>query len=209
MPQPHTLKIHEIFSSVQGEGLRLGEPTLFIRLTGCNLRCPFCDTRSAWEGGKEVALPQIIDQVRKLRKRLFTDWICLTGGEPLLQDIRPLTEALKNMNFHIQVETNATLFKPLPVDWYTISPKPELYFAHPKFRKTAKEIKIVVTRGLTLDIIQRLRSEFPVQIPIFLQPQSMNKWSMDLSQKLLRQSIAAGLKNIRLGIQLHRIYNIR
>jgi len=208
MPQPHTLKIHEIFSSVQGEGLRLGEPTLFIRLTGCNLRCSFCDTRSAWEEGEELNISQIREKVIRMREQFPVEWVCLTGGEPMLQNIRPLLKTLKEMSFHIQIETNATQYKSLPVDWITLSPKPELYVVHPKFRKIAKEVKIVVSHELTQDVIHRLRSEFPVQTPIFLQPQSMEKWSMDQAQKLLFQSIAAGIKNIRLGIQLHKIYNI-
>ena len=209
MPQPPTLKIHEIFSSVQGEGLRLGEPTLFIRLTGCNLRCSFCDTRSAWEGGEELNTSQIQEKVIQMREKFPVEWVCLTGGEPMLQDIRPLMETLKEMGLHIQIETNGTQYKALPVDWITLSPKPELYAAHPKFRKIAKEVKIVVSKELTQGVIHGLRSKFPVQTPIFLQPQSMEKWSMDKAQKLLSQSMASGLKNIRLGIQLHKIYNIR
>ena len=84
MPQPPTLKIVEIFPSIQGEGLRQGEPTVFIRLSGCNLKCSFCDTKYAWKGGREFTAGEILDEVRKIRRRFPASWVSLTGGEPLL-----------------------------------------------------------------------------------------------------------------------------
>ena len=94
MHRPPILKIHEIFASLQGEGLRQGEPTLFVRLTGCNLRCAFCDTRHAWDGGEDLTVDQIAGRVLRLRRDFPSDWVCLTGGEPLLQDVGELLQAL-------------------------------------------------------------------------------------------------------------------
>ena len=128
MPQPLILKIAEIFPSIQGEGLRQGEPTIFVRLSGCNLNCSFCDTKYAWKQGKEYSINQILDEISRIKTEFPARWICLTGGEPLLQDISSLIQRLKKENFKIQVETNATNYQNLPVDWYTISPKPEKYF---------------------------------------------------------------------------------
>jgi len=209
MPQPHTLKIFEIFPSIQGEGLRQGEATLFIRLSGCNLKCSFCDTKRAWQGGKEMSTPLILRTLKRLHKRFPAEWVCLTGGEPLLQDITDVTRNLKKQGFKIQVETNATIFRPLPVDWYTISPKPDEYFFQPEYKKLAKEVKIIVTRELLFETIEKLREQFPQATPIILQPQSNRKWSMDLGLKLLKKSIKHGLNNIRLSVQLHKIYGIK
>ena len=209
MPTPPILKINEIFSSVQGEGLRQGEPTIFIRLTGCNLRCDFCDTANAWEQGQEKTVTQIIDVVTKLRKNFKAEWICLTGGEPLLQDISDLVKGLKNEHFKIQVETNATRFQSLPFDWVTVSPKPENYFFRAEFKNIANEVKLVVSKELDYKIVAKFRRDFPEETPVLLQPQSNKKWSMNQGSSILKKSLSTGLKNIKLSIQLHKIYGIR
>lgn len=209
MPQPRILKITEIFPSIQGEGLRQGEATLFIRLSGCNLKCSFCDTEYAWKEGQPYSVAQVLDEVRKMRQSFPAQWTCLTGGEPLLQDINELTRALKKERLKIQVETNATLYRSLPVDWYSVSPKPEKYDCRPEYREEAKEVKIIITKNLDLGLIRRLRGWFPEKIPLLLQPQSNRKWSMDLGMKLLRQAIKIELKNIRLSFQLHKIFGLR
>ena len=209
MPQPHTLKISEIFASVQGEGLRQGEATLFVRLTGCNLKCDFCDTKYAWKGGEGLDVDEILSRLEQENKRLPADWVCLTGGEPLIQDVRELTERLKEMGMKIQVETNATLYQDLSVDWYTVSPKPPDYFFQPEYREKAKEVKLVVSKELTLEVIQRMRNEFPEKIPILLQPESNRKWSREKGIMLLKESGAKGLKNIRISVQLHKIYKLK
>lgn len=209
MPQPDILKITEIFPSIQGEGLRQGESTLFVRLSGCNLKCAFCDTKYAWEKGKDYTAEQVLEKTRKLRRLFPAEWVCLTGGEPLLQDLRKLVRKLKREKFKIQVETNGTIFQPLPVDWYTISPKPEKYFFKPEYRKRAKEVKLIVTKELDFEVIRRLRKKFPMETPIILQPQSNRKWSMKTAIKFMRQAVMVGLKNVRVSVQLHKIYGLR
>ncbi len=209
MPQQHILKIAEIFPSIQGEGLRQGEATIFIRLSGCNLKCSFCDTKYAWKEGQERSTAQVLEKIRKLRPRFPAQWVCLTGGEPLVQDLAELVKGLKKEDFKVQVETNATLYRPLPVDWYSISPKPDKYSYRAEYRERAKEVKLIVTKNLDFELIRRLRKEFPDKTPFFLQPQSNRKWSMILGMKLLKQALKAGQKNIRLSIQLHKIYGLR
>jgi organic radical activating enzyme len=209
MPQQHILKIAEIFPSIQGEGLRQGEATLFIRFSGCNLECSFCDTKYAWKGGRKHSTVQVLEKVNKLRHRFPARWVCLTGGEPLLQDLADLVKGLKKEGFKIQVETNGTLYSPLPVDWYSISPKPDKYYYRPEYREKAKEVKVVLTKNLDFELIKRLREEFPEKIPLLLQPQSNRKWSIILGIRLLRQALKAGLKNIRLSGQLHKVYGLR
>jgi organic radical activating enzyme len=126
-----------------------------------------------------------------------------------LQDIDGLTRALKKEGLKIQVETNATLYRTLPVDWYSISPKPDRYTYRPEYREKAKEVKIIITKNLDLESIRRLRMCFPEKTPVLLQPQSNRKWSMNLGMKLIRQTIKAGLRNIRLSSQMHKIFGFR
>lgn len=150
-----------------------------------------------------------MEKIKELRRRFPARWVCLTGGEPLLQDIGSLVRRLKKEGFKIQVETNATLYRNLPVAWYSISPKPENYFFQPQYRKKAKEVKLVVTRNLSLKLIKKLREKFPEKTPILLQPQSNRKWSMKLGVKLLNQALKADLNNVRLSLQLHKVYGLR
>jgi organic radical activating enzyme len=198
-----------MFASLQGEGLRQGQPTVFIRFSGCNLKCSFCDTRYAWNGGRELTPSQALQEIQKIRSRYPADWACLTGGEPLLQDVSGIVEDLRKEGFKIQVETNATLYRPLTVDWYTVSPKPPRYSYRPEYRKRAKEVKLVVTRSLSFGMVERLRKEFPARIPLLLQPESNAPWSVTKSLRMLNRAQKAGLENIRFSAQLHKLYGWR
>ena len=208
MPLPPTLKINEIFYSLQGEGLRQGEPTIFIRLSGCNLKCDFCDTQYAWEDGRDMSVDQILTEVRDIKRMHPSHWICLTGGEPLFQDLSSLTQQLKADYWNIQVETNGIFHKNLPIDWYTVSPKPDKYFVQTEYADSAKEVKLVVTKDLDLETIKIIRGKFPKKTPLFLQAQSNLKWSLDRGIKLVEKATGENLNNIRLSVQLHKILGI-
>jgi 7-carboxy-7-deazaguanine synthase len=209
MPARPTLRIFEIFASFQGEGIRQGEPTLFIRLAGCDRRCSFCDTKYAWTGGRLFSAEEVLAKTRRLRLRYPARWVCLTGGEPFMQDIRLLVRLLKRDHFHVQVETNGARYYSLAADWFTVSPKPKMYLVRPEFRRKAKEVKLVVTRDLNLTVIGRMRAAFPSRIPIILQPESNRRWSQKRALHLLREALAAGFDNIRVSIQLHRVLRAR
>jgi len=209
MPPPPILKVSEIFASIQGEGLRQGEPTIFVRLAGCNLRCLFCDTKYAWRGGQDFLLEEIIEKIRGLRAHYPARWVCLTGGEPLLQSVERLVRKLKTEDLMAQVETNGTRYRSMPVDWYSVSPKPERYSYRSEYRKKAKEVKLIVTRKLDLALVMKLRNEFSSTIPILLQPQSNRRWSIERGLKLLEEALQAGLDNVRVSSQLHRIFGLK
>ena len=204
-----TLKTTEIFASVQGEGLRQGEPTIFVRLSGCNRRCGFCDTKKAWRRGRELPVDKILDEVDRLRHGRPAAWVCLTGGEPLAQNVRPLVVRLQEAGLKVQIETNGS-FPPDPhAEWHTVSPKPPDYDVHPGFLKRAREIKLVVCRSLTLDAVRTVRAAFPAATPLILQPQSNAAWSRKRALALLEGASRAGLGGIRVSVQLHKIYGFR
>ncbi len=99
------MKINEIFYSLQGEGLTMGIPTAFVRLTGCNLRCDWCDTLFAYDEGEEMSIQEIIEIVEDME----TKQVCITGGEPLIQkDTVDLIEKLIERDFMIVLETNGS-----------------------------------------------------------------------------------------------------
>jgi len=209
MRRPHTLKTFEVFASVQGEGLRQGEPTIFVRLAGCNLRCSFCDTKRAWGRGRVQTVGQVAEDVHRRWRDFPARWVCITGGEPLAQDIGPLIRELRRDGSLVQVETNG-MFDPRPAaDWYTVSPKPPSYAFRPGFRKKAREVKLVATRELTSETVREVRRAFPAATPIILQPQSNSAWSRRKAIKLLEGALREGLENIRISVQLHKILNLK
>jgi 7-carboxy-7-deazaguanine synthase len=209
MRRPPTLKTIEIFASVQGEGSRQGEPTIFVRLAGCNLRCGFCDTQRAWRGGRETPVEAVVAEVLRLQEGSPSAWVCLTGGEPLAQDLRPLVDRLHEEGFLVQIETNGTFPPERRADWTTVSPKPPDYDVHPGFVRQAREVKLVACRALTLDALRKVRAVFPPEIPIFLQPQSNAAWSRRKAMTLLEGARRSGLGGIRLSVQLHKIFGLR
>src|SRR5215475_8453141 len=111
--------ITEIFKSIQGEGTRAGLPCVFVRLTGCNLRCTWCDTAYAFHGGKKVSVEEVMARVDELAGRganvsgaaAFVPLVELTGGEPLLQEeIYPLAEELIAAGYTVMMETSGEKF---------------------------------------------------------------------------------------------------
>ena len=189
--------------------MRQGEPTIFVRLAGCDRRCSFCDTKYAWEGGEEYSADEILESVRRIRRRFPARWVCLTGGEPFMQDVRCLVRLLRKDRFRVQVETNGTRYYPVTVDWISVSPKPKDYIVRPQFQRLAKEVKLIVTKELELPTIRRIRAAFPARIPILLQPESNRRWSQKKALRLLREATAARLDNIRVSAQLHKVLGIR
>jgi len=104
--KPCSLKISEIFFSLQGEATRAGLPTVFVRLTGCPLRCVWCDTEHAFSGGQSLSLDQILEQVGSYGARQ----VCVTGGEPLAQkNCLPLLAALCDAGYEVCLETSGAL----------------------------------------------------------------------------------------------------
>jgi 7-carboxy-7-deazaguanine synthase len=116
------VKISEIFYSIQGEGMLAGTPSVFVRTSGCNLRCSWCDTPyTSWQPeGEELALEEILARVTRYRAH----YVVVTGGEPMIApEIVPLTEALRQMRLHVTVETAGTVFAPVDCHLMSISPK--------------------------------------------------------------------------------------
>ena len=134
-------KVNEIFCSLQGEGYNTGTASVFIRLSGCNLHCAFCDTRH--EEGTMMSLPEIVEQVMLYPKAPL---IVLTGGEPSLWIDEDFVMGLKQLTGkRIAIETNGT--RPLPhgIDWVTLSPKTGL--------GNSGDLPVVLTRCDELKVV--------------------------------------------------------
>lgn len=111
------MRVNEIFYSIQGEGYNTGKPAIFVRLSGCNLKCPFCDTDH--QPSKGMTYDEIIREILDYP----SDLVVLTGGEPTLQGIEELIQKIHQIGKSVAIETNGTQPIPRGVDWITVSPK--------------------------------------------------------------------------------------
>ncbi|HZL36107.1 MAG TPA: 7-carboxy-7-deazaguanine synthase QueE [Tepidisphaeraceae bacterium] len=146
------MKISELFYSIQGEGKLSGVPSVFVRASGCNLRCHWCDTPYAsWEpAGEDMSVAQIVGKVRRHPGR----HVVLTGGEPMIMpDIIPLTQLLAQLEYHITIETAATVFQPVKFHLASLSPK--LSNSTPREREGGQFAAAHEKHRLNLPVIQQ------------------------------------------------------
>lgn len=155
------MRISEIFYSIQGEGRLAGIPSVFIRTSGCNLRCTWCDTPyTSWRPeGNSRNIAKIIGEVEKYPCR----HVVITGGEPLLAgEMENLTAELKLTGKHITIETAATVFKPLACDLMSLSPK--LANSTPWKRDRGRFARMHEQRRMNLPVIQKFLDGYDYQI---------------------------------------------
>jgi 7-carboxy-7-deazaguanine synthase len=155
------VRVAEIFYSIQGEGLLLGTPSVFIRTSGCNLRCFWCDTPyTSWKPeGEDWSLREILAEV----KRYPVSYVVVTGGEPLLApEIEELTVRFKKANYHITMETAATIFKPIACDLVSMSPK--LSNSTPWKREKGRFARMHEERRLNFSVIQSFIDSYDYQL---------------------------------------------
>ena len=192
-PDGDILQINEIFYSIEGEGLRVGEPTTFVRFARCNLRCAFCDTE--FDTFTEMLVADIVTEV----KRHSAAWVCLTGGEPLGQNIAPLCRALREAGYRISIETNGTVSPPEDlidqIDHWTVSPKAREIA--PGLKKIA-ELKYVVGKAFREDIVDESRADY-----IYLQPESSTP---EYTQKALE--ILLRHPHWRISCRIHKMLHL-
>lgn len=192
------------FWSIQGEGLRAGEPTIFVRLAGCNVTPEFwcyewCDTKWARvrKGSPQVSAENIVRMVNRLPR---TDWVDITGGEPLTQNITSLANLL-SQNYMVQVETNGTIDPPkgLHVDHWTVSPKTS--YTREIFWGIAKEFKWVISAK---EDLERIRIHPSYRGVTILQPNNNDKEAIQICLKALEEH-----PTWRLGLQIHKIIGVK
>jgi len=163
------LKIAELFYSLQGEGALVGVPSVFIRASGCNLRCAWCDTPyTSWQPeGVEMELDRILDEVKAHPARHAV----VTGGEPMIApEIVPLTERLGALGLHVTVETAGTVFQPVFCDLMSISPK--LANSVPDGRWAAQHDRVRIQQ----DVLCELMSRYAYQLKFVVErPQDLDE----------------------------------
>jgi 7-carboxy-7-deazaguanine synthase len=155
------MRISEIFHSLQGEGRLSGVPSVFIRTSGCNLRCVWCDTPyTSWTpDGKEMTLEEIFQSIESYS----LSHVVITGGEPLLaHQIEELSAKLKKAGAHVTIETAATIFKPVTCDLISMSPK--LSNSTPWQKQNGKFAAMHEQHRLNFAVIQRFIDGYDYQL---------------------------------------------
>jgi 7-carboxy-7-deazaguanine synthase len=178
---PFPVRVAEVFHSIQGEGKLAGMPSVFVRASGCNLRCVWCDTPYAsWDPeGPEMSVSQIVDAVL----RYDCPHVVLTGGEPMIMpDIAELCDSLKQRGRHITIETAATVYRPVRLDLASLSPK--LSNSAPHARAGSKYVAMHERQRLRPDVIQQFIDASPdFQLKFVVQdPSDMQEINDLLSQ---------------------------
>ncbi|MBN2294783.1 MAG: 7-carboxy-7-deazaguanine synthase QueE [Pirellulales bacterium] len=158
------MRIAEIFRSLQGEGRLTGTPSVFVRFSGCNLSCRYCDTpfASANPEGQDLSLERVVDLVAEHD----CSHVVITGGEPMLfSDVVPLTIALSRLGRHITIETAATVDRPVHCDLMSISPK--LANSTPSIDSSAKTPELIRRHEQNRhapDVVRRLIRDYSYQL---------------------------------------------
>lgn len=189
------LQLSDIFYSIQGEGTWSGTPAVFVRLAGCNLACTFCDTDYALKQLRSVG-----DVVRAVRHAGGAcPMVALTGGEPLAQaESSDLIEALRGDGRRVHVESNGTIFAPLPDDvWLCVSPKERV---NPRMAARANEAKLVVDGRVPhehLALFEHLQT-------ILLQPEGNKPHNVTLALDYAK----ANPQRFRLSLQTHKFIGV-
>jgi 7-carboxy-7-deazaguanine synthase len=152
------MKIAEIFYSVQGEGMLVGVPSIFIRTSGCNLRCSWCDTPyTSWNPeGEELSIPAILERTDEYQAARH---VVLTGGEPTIAPgIVELAERLRARGMHITIETAGTVWAPVACDLMSISPKLSNSTPEGMFRGQHERLR------LQPEVLRRLIADYDYQL---------------------------------------------
>ena len=194
-------KINEIFYSLQGEGFHSGTPAVFVRFSGCNLHCAFCDTQH--QRGVMMSMQEIVEEVNKYPEASL---VVLTGGEPSLYIDETFVAALKSATGKIiAIETNGTRPLPQNLDWVTFSPKNNLAGGddQPCILTHCDELKVVYL-GQDLSIYEGITAQYRFLQPCFCE-------DVVQFEKNMRACVEAVLAHPqwRLSLQIHRTLNIR
>lgn len=193
--------INEIFYSLQGEGFHTGTPAVFVRFSGCNLRCAFCDTQH--QDGTLMSLEEIIAEIMKYP---MASMVVLTGGEPSLFIDEDFVAAIKaKSGKFIAIETNGTRALPANLDWVTLSPKTTFQGGdlEPCILKSCNELKVVYL-GQNLSQYNGIDAGHR-----FLQPCYSDDESQRQANMLVCVEAVMNNPGWRLSLQVHRILNIR
>ena len=190
------MKVNEIFYSLQGEGARAGEASVFIRLSGCDQTCGFCDTE--FESGWEMSTDKLLDSIRQFG----ATWIVWTGGEPLLQLTDEVVSAFRGAGFNQALETNGGHPLPCVFDWVVVSPKVDEHVVARNFPMGVDELRYAWHSGKMSVPSPLIKAKHYYLSPIF-SGNTINRRNLDHCIQLCKDH-----PQWKLSVQQHKIWNI-
>jgi 7-carboxy-7-deazaguanine synthase len=203
-----SIKVYEIFHSLQGESSRIGLPTTFVRLTGCPMRCTYCDTEYAFSGGSNMEVAEILEKVASANTRYVT----VTGGEPLAQkECHVLLKALCDAGYSVSLETGGAIDISavdervsviLDIKTPDSSEEKNYLWSNLAHIKSSDEIKFVICSRADYDWAKQKLDELKLseKCPVLFSPSYQTLNATDLAEWVL----ADGL-DVRMQVQLHKI----
>ena len=194
------LPLMEAFYTIQGEGYHKGSAAYFIRIGGCDVGCHWCDVKESWDAQKHPATPieVIVEQAIK-----YSNIIVITGGEPLMWNMEPLTLALKKKKMQIHIETSGAYEITGHWDWICLSPKKRKLPLQPIYAK-ANELKVIIFNKSDFKFAEDQSKKVSSNCILYLQPE----WSM--SEKVTPLIVEYVMKHPkwRISLQTHKYLNI-
>jgi organic radical activating enzyme len=198
--------VKEIFGpTLQGEGAHAGRAVVFLRFAACNLDCPGCDTDFSPEGAVRMSAEEIVAKLHALDTGK-TYRVVVTGGEPTLQWDAPLSAAIRGAGFRVHMESNGTRVPQGPVDWLTISPKPQHHPASVQLAENlpADEIKVVIDDTVDEAVLDKYAARWRCE-HYFVQPWMDKQYERNLARTL---QLIQMRPRWRLSLQLHKVVGI-
>ena len=195
------LPVVETFHSVQGEGAWMGTNAFFIRLAGCDVGCPWCDTKISWNVKKhpKIAIADLISEAVNANPAI----VVITGGEPLMHDLTELTSQLKMQGLRSHLETSGSYPFSGNFDWVTFSPK-QFKHPHESIYEKVSELKVVVSNPSDLIFAEQNAARILPNVVKYLQPE----WTTASSKDLVIEYVLAH-RDWRVSVQTHKLLKVR
>ena len=195
------LPLMEAFYTIQGEGMFSGQPAYFIRLGGCDVGCVWCDVKDSWEAKRWPVVPveEIVATAASYPARL----VVITGGEPLMYDLEPLTRLLKEEGFQINMETSGAHAFSGAIDWTCLSPK-KFKEPLPQVYEHANELKVVIFHKSDFDFALKHARLVNSNCHLLLQPE----WSKAEKMTPLIIDFVKENPSWRVSLQTHKYMEI-
>jgi 7-carboxy-7-deazaguanine synthase len=196
-----SLPVMEAFYTIQGEGFHSGRSAYFIRLGGCDVGCHWCDVKDSWAAEKHPlrSIESIVAEATQYPSR----FVVITGGEPAMYDLTPLTSLLKEKGFEIAIETSGVYSLNGQVDWVCVSPK-KFKAVLPEMLKLANELKVIINHASDYQFAEQFLPEVPNTCKLYLQAE-YNKFDQHITGII---DYVKANPRWKISLQTHKIINV-
>jgi organic radical activating enzyme len=196
-----TYPLVETFHSIQGEGTWMGVNAFFIRLGGCDIYCSWCDQKETWNG-KRYPVHSVAD-LAGMAQKVNPAIVIITGGEPLIYDLMPLTQGLKQLGLKVHLETSGAYAFSGEFDWVTFSPKP-FKVPHESIYNQVNELKVIIAKPEDLSWAEAQAAKVSPTVLKYLQPE----WNTPSSKALIFDYVL-NHPQWRMSLQTHKFLGFR